>query len=223
MGIPVIVAGRSGTGKSTSMRGFGPQEIGLINVIGKPLPFRGALKPFETTDYAVIKEVIANATVNAVVIDDAGYLITDMFMTRHASAGAGNGVFALYNDIGDSFYNLIRFIASGTRPDMVVYLMMHEDADEMGRAKIKTIGKLLDEKVTIEGMVSIVLQSECEDGKYVFRTNGPGICKSPVGMFPTETIPNDLVMVDDTIRDYWGLGLRGDYALQKERQEGINQ
>lgn len=210
MGVPVLVVGRSGTGKSTSMRGFPDGELGLINVIGKPLPFRSRIKSVSTTDYGKVKSVLGKSKTNAVAIDDAGYLITDMFMTRHADAGPGNGVYSLYNDIGDSFYSLLRYISTSTRGDMVVYLMMHEDADDLGRAKIKTVGRLLDEKVTIEGMVSVVIQSAYEDGAYLFRTNGPGICKSPVGMFPSETVPNDLVAVDDAIRDYWGLAPRVD-------------
>lgn len=206
MGVAVIIIGRSGTGKSTSMRGMDPKTFGLINVLGKPLPFRGKVKSVCTTDYEQIKKTLKEPKrTNAFVIDDAGYLITDMFMTRHANAGTGNGVYALYNDIGDSFYSLLRFIARELPPDRIVYLMLHEDADEFGRPKVKTIGKLLDEKVTIEGMVSIVLRSVCEDGSYYFVTNGEGICKSPDGMFETQRIPNDLAQVDEAIRDYWQL------------------
>lgn len=205
MGVAVIIAGKSGTGKSTSMRTFPEGELGLVNVIGKPLPFRGRINSCATTDYDLIKTILKGSKTNAVVIDDAGYLITDMFMTRHADAGKGNGVFALYNDIGDSFYGLLRYISQECRPDEVVYVIMHEDVDDYGQPKIKTIGKLLDEKVTLEGMVSIVLESTVQDGEYLFRTNGQGICKSPDGMFKNQLIPNDLKAVDDAIRDYWGL------------------
>lgn len=204
MGVPVLIVGRSGTGKSTSMRTMDPATFGLINVIGKPLPFRGRVQSLVTTDYRQIESALKKSEkTNAFVIDDAGYLITDMFMTRHANAGSGNGVYALYNDIGDSFYSLLRFIVQELPPDRIVYLMMHEDSDDFGRPKVKTIGKLLDEKVTVEGMVSVVLRSYCEDGSYWFQTNGEGICKSPMGMFETERIPNNLKAVDDAIRDYW--------------------
>lgn len=206
MGVPVLIVGRSGTGKSTSMRTLDPSSFGLINVIGKPLPFRGRVKSMATTDYGKIKAALKQPEkTNAFVIDDAGYLITDMFMTRHANAGTGNGVYALYNDIGDSFYSLLRFIVQELPPERVVYLMMHEDSDDFGRPKVKTIGKLLDEKVTVEGMVSVVLRSFCEDGRYWFQTNGEGICKSPMGMFDAERIPNDLKAVDDAIRIYWDM------------------
>lgn len=222
MGVAVIIMGRSGTGKSTSMRGMDPKTFGLINVLGKPLPFRGKVKSIATTNYEQIKQTLRKPKhTNAFVIDDAGYLITDMFMTRHSNAGSGNGVYALYNDIGDSFYSLLRFIAQELPADRIVYLMLHEDTDELGRPKVKTIGRLLDEKVTIEGMVSIVLRSACEDGSYYFVTNGEGICKSPDGMFENQRIPNDLAMVDTAIRDYWQLAplMAGGEAKASDKTE----
>lgn len=205
MATPVIIYGRSGTGKSTSLRNFEPGEIGLVNVLGKRLPIRKQFLQVCTTDYAKVKQAIEASKAKSVVVDDAGYLITDMFMTRHADAGKGNGVFALYNDIGDEFYKMMRFIAELDDPDKIVYVVLHEDADDMGNSKIKTIGRLLDEKVTIEGLVSVVLQSLVIDGEYVFRTNGSGIVKSPPGMFATETVPNDLKAVDTAIREFWGM------------------
>lgn len=195
--------GRSGTGKSTSLRTMPDGKYGLINVMGKPLPFRTKTKGFVSTDYNKIKAALKATDKKSVVLDDSGYLITDMFMTRHSSAGAGNGVFSLYNDIGDAFYSLVRFIITDLPDDMIVYLIMHEDTDEQGRSKIKTIGRLLDEKVTVEGMVSVVIRSSNDDGEYQFQVNGECICKSPIDMFETDTIPNDLKMVDDAIRDYW--------------------
>lgn len=205
MSTPVINFGRSGTGKSTGLRNFKEGEIGLVNVLGKRMPFRGKVPQIVTTDYDEVKNAIAKSKAKSVVVDDAGYLITDMFMTRHASAGKGNGVFALYNDIGDEFYKLLRFISAMPDDDKIVYLMLHEDVDDMGNSKIKTIGKLLDEKVTIEGMVSIVLQSVIVDGEYKYRTNGEGIVKTPPGMFESEYIDNDLAAVDATIRAYWNM------------------
>lgn len=215
MAEPVIIYGKSGTGKSSSMRNFEDGDIGLVNVIGKRLPFRSKLTQVSTTDYERVKHLVGESKARSVVIDDAGYLITDMFMARHANAGKGNGVFALYNDIGDQFYGLLRYISELPDQDKVVYLMLHEDADDMGNSKIKTIGKLLDEKVTIEGMVSIVLQSQVMDGEYVFRTNGNGIVKSPPGMFETEFVDNDLKAVDTAIREYWGMAPLVDAPAKK--------
>ena len=207
MADPIIIFGRSGTGKSTAIKTLAEQgkQFGLVNVLGKRMPFRGKVPQIVTTDYNEVKKAIAAAEAKTIIVDDCGYLITDMFMTRHSSAGKGNGVFALYNDLGDEFYKLLRFIAELDDGDKLVYLMLHEDMDDMGRAKIKTIGKLLDEKVTIEGMVSVVFQSVVIDGEYRFRTNGDGIVKTPPGMFEDEYIPNDLAMIDATIREYWSL------------------
>lgn len=206
MATPVIIMGRSGTGKSYSLRNFAKGEIGLVNVLGKPLPFRNDLQSVATTDYGYIAKAIAESKARSIVVDDAGFLITDMFMTRHASAGTGNGVFALYNDLGDEFYKMMRGIAAlPDSADKIVYILMHEDMDEMGRAKIKTIGKLLDEKVSVESMVTILLQSVYVDGRYLFRTNGEGIVKSPPGMFDGELVDNDLKAVDSSIRGYYGM------------------
>ena len=212
MAIPVIIMGKSGTGKSTSLRTMPENDFGLINVIGKPLPFRTKINSLVTTDYETIKNALKGAKSKSIVIDDCGYLITDMFMTRHASAGKGNGVFSLYNDIGDSFYSLIRYISMELPPDLIVYLIMHEDMDDSGQSKIKTIGRLLDEKVTIEGMVSVVIRSTNDDGNYLFQVNGAGICKSPDGMFETEFIPNDLKLVDTIIREYWDMAPLSTYG-----------
>lgn len=223
MGIGVIIEGRSGTGKSSSLRGFADDEIGLVNVLGKPLPFRGNIKSVQTTDYQFIKKILSEAKSKVIVIDDCGYLITDMFMSRHANAGAGNGVFSLYNDIGDSFYSLIRSISTDAPADTIVYLMMHEDTDDSGHSKIKTIGKLLDEKVTVEGMVSIVLRASNEDGKYTFQTNGEGICKSPEGMFEDQFVPNDLKAVDAAIREYWEMEPLGSTGGKEPREEQAGQ
>ena len=203
MSVVAIVYGPSGAGKSTSMRRYEDGEIGLINVLGKPLPFRGRLRSISTTDYERIKQAVAASKAKTIVIDDAGYLITDMFMSRHSSAGKGNGVFSLYNEIGDEFYKLLRFIAQLDDPDKIVFVVMHEDFDDYGNSKIRTIGKLLDEKVLIPGMVSVLIHACIRDGEYLFEVNGDGLCKTPDGMFDVLAIPNDLRLLDETMRDYW--------------------
>ena len=205
MGIPVIVMGRSGTGKSTSLRNFSSDDVGIINILGKPLPFRNNLKTVSTRNYDEIRNLLSRCKADSYVIDDAGYLITDMFMARHSDAGKGNSVYSLYNDIGDCFYNLIRFISTDLPQKRIVYLMMHEDTDDNGLIKPKTIGKLLDEKVCVEGLVSVLLRSVCVGGEYLFLTNGDGIQKSPMDMFDKTEIPNDLKLVDEAIREYWSL------------------
>ena len=212
MGIPVLLIGKSGSGKSASMRNFEPGEVGLINVLGKPLPFRNKLEHYVTDDYGKIMNAVAKSKTKTIVIDDAGYLITNMFMGGHSAAGAGNAVFALYNNVGDSFWKLIQFVIRQIPDDRIVYFVMHEEKNDFGDIKPKTIGKLLDEKVCLEGMFTIVLRAVREKGKYVFKTQSDGfdVAKSPMGMFEQAEIENDLKFVDETIRKYYEFGGEAD-------------
>lgn len=207
MGIPVLIIGKSGSGKSTSLRNFGKDELYLINVSKKPLPFKGSFDSvLMTDDYAKINIALNKSQKNSIAIDDAGYLITNHFMNGHSSAGAGNGVYSLYNSIGDKFWNLIESIKD-LPPEKIVYVIMHEDKNDFGDIKPKTIGKLLDEKVCLEGMFTIVLRCVIDNSGHVFRTQSDGsdVCKSPIGMFETKEIDNDLKLVDQKIREYYEL------------------
>lgn len=208
MGLPVLVMGRSGSGKSASLRNF-DRDVFVINANGKPLPFKNNshIKVTNTDEYLKIKPYLLKAYekgIKSAVIDDAGYLMTSKFMAGHRQA-KGNSQFDLYNEIGDNFYSLIKYVADDLPDDMIVYFTMHEEMNDMGYSKPKTIGKLLDDKVCIEGMFTIVLRSMKLDGKYVFATNTDGldVTKSPIGMFDTEYIENDLQLVDNTIREYY--------------------
>lgn len=207
MGIPVLIYGKSGTGKSRSLKGFSREDILLVNVIGKPLPFRGDFKyTLKSDSYQMIQKALANCPALSAVIDDAGYLLTNRFMKGHSLTGQGSSVYDLYNDIADKFWELIRFVSNEMPPENVVYLLMHEDTSDYGSVKLKTIGKLLDEKVCIEGMVTVALRCMTDGKRHYFRTQSDGfdISKSPEGMFPLE-IDNDLKHVDDTIRSYYQL------------------
>lgn len=192
------------------MRNFPEAELGIISVIGKPLPFKRTVKPITTADYAKIKGILKACKTPSVAIDDAGYLITDMFMQNHAAAGKGNDVYAMYNNIGDSFYTLIQFIMAETPEDRIVYLMMHEDKNDFGDIKPKTIGKLLDDKVCVEGMFTVVLRCVGNANKRVFMTQSEGfdVAKTPIGMFADIEIPNDLYEVDKAIRSYYNLNAK---------------
>ena len=207
MGIPVLIIGKSGSGKSASMRNFKPSELGVFNVMGKPFPFKSDLKYVKTADYGKITFALRGIPVPSAVIDDAGYLITDEFMLRHANTGKGNAVFELYNDLADKFYSLIRFICDEMPPEKIVYLIMHEDKNDAGDIKPKTIGKLLDEKVCLEGLFTIVLRAIGDQSKHVFMTQSSGfdVAKSPMGLFDTIEIDNDLKAVDIAIRNYYGI------------------
>ena len=201
----MLIIGKSGSGKSTSLRNFDVDEIGLINVSKKPLPFKKKFESIIATDnYDTIKKLLLKTKKKTVVIDDSGYLITNHFMKKHSSVGGGNAVFALYNDLGDYFWGLIEYIKE-LPEDKIVYLIMHEDKSEYGDVKPKTIGKLLDEKVCFEGMFTIVLRCMTENGRHFFKTktDGTDVTKSPLEMFDKEEIDNDLKFVDETIRNYY--------------------
>lgn len=208
MGIPVLLLGKSGSGKSASLRNFQPGEVGIINVLGKPLPFKGKLPSAVTDSYDMIYAVISKSKTDSIVIDDAGYLMTNQFMRGHASTGAGNAIFSFYNDLGDRFWSLVRFVVEQTPENKIVYFIMHEDKNDFGDIKPKTIGKMLDEKVCVEGMFTIVIRSVLSNGKHVFKTQTDGfdVCKTPIGMFEQSEIDNDLKLVDTTIREYYELG-----------------
>lgn len=207
MGIPVLIIGKSGSGKSASLRNFQPGEVGIVNVLGKPLPFRNKLQAVQTDDYKKVYAAITKAKTDCIVIDDSGYLMTNQFMRGHSSTGAGNAIFTFYNDLGDQFWHLVRYVVENLPPQRVVYFMMHEDKNDFGDVKPKTIGKMLDEKVCVEGMFTIVLRSMLVNGKHVFRTqtDGMDVCKTPIGMFDSGEIDNDLKMVDNAIREYYYL------------------
>lgn len=204
MGLPILIMGKSGSGKSASLRNFKPNEIGIINVLGKALPFKNDFKYIISDDYAKIKQALLSAKVDTLIIDDAGYLMTNAFMVGQ-STKKGNAVFEFYSQLATNFWELIEYIQHTLPENKIVYLTMHEDTDELGEVKPKTIGRMLDEKVNIPGMFTIVLRAMRDNGKYVFRTqsNGFDVSKSPIGMFDGEIIENDLKVVNDTIKKYY--------------------
>jgi len=202
VGTPVLILGESGSGKSASMRNFTPDQLGIINVNAKPLPFRNKFKPFCSDDYQVIAEVMRKAKTKSIVIDDCQYLMVNEFMR-----GAKIKNYDKFTDIALNFWALIRTAVYETSEDVIVYFLGHIDRDKNGNEKLKTVGKLMDEKITTEGLFTIVLKTLVQDGHYYFttQTNGMDTVKSPMGMFESFQIDNDLKMVDDTIRAYYNL------------------
>ncbi len=207
MGIPVLIYGKSGSGKSRSLKNFNDDEILFVNVEGKLLPFRKKFKyEIKTDNIFRIIEQIHKMPCKVAVIDDAGYLMTHHFMENH-KAKKGNASFEMYDTIADTMYTLVKKIKDDVDPDKIVYIMMHEDTDDFGATKLRTIGKLIDNKVCLEGMVTICIRCMSDGGKHFFRvqTNGMDITKTPEDMFDVPEIENDLKLVDDTIREYYGL------------------
>ena len=199
--VPVLLIGQSGSGKSTSLRNFKGDEVAVVNVLGKPLPFKSDIKAGKCDDYATILKAIANTTKKTIVIDDANYLITNEFMNKSSIKG-----FDKYNEMGNNFFNLINGIKN-IEGGKTVYLIMHEDTDENGNVKPKTIGKLLDDKVNIQGMFTICIRAMYDNGNYIFRlkTNGQDCVKTPFDMFKDESMENDLKAFDKVVREYYEL------------------
>lgn len=207
MGEAVIIYGKSGSGKSRSLINFAEDEIFLVNTVSKRLPFRKKFKyELKSADVKKVKEKLKSMPCKTAVIDDFGYQQTVKFMNEHTKK-EGSSQFDLYNSIADDAYGLIMFIKRELPEDVIVYLVMHEESNDYGDTKLKTIGKLLDQKVCVEGMVTVCLRAMKEGtNKYFFRTQSDGqdISKSPEGMFNIQ-IDNDLKEVDKAIREYWGL------------------
>lgn len=207
MGVPVLIIGKSGSGKSASMKHCMGKDFNLVRVLDKPLPFRGKIDGWTSDDYNFVQKALKLAPAKSVVIDDAGYLITNYFMKNHSTKGKGNDVFGLYNTLGDNFWNLIQFIINVLPDDKIVYVVMHEDTDDYGNIRAKTIGKLLDEKICLEGMFTIVLRcvNNMTEHKFITQSDGGAISKSPEDMFEDIEIENDLLYVDNRIREYYGI------------------
>ena len=213
MALPVLVEGRSGSGKTFALKNFKPDELGVISVEKGRLPFRSELKVIRipkwsggeqqnygqvnAAKYAWVENMIRKATVKSIAIDDSQYLLANELFDRAYEKG-----YDKYTQMAVNFRNLIHFVNDLEDDDKIVYFLHHSETDSDGREKCKTIGKMLDEKLTIEGCFDIVLY--CQDHKFFTQSNGISTAKSPEGMFDLE-IPNDLKAVDVAIREYYGM------------------
>ena len=202
MAVLVMIYGQSGTGKSTSLRNFTNDEVAVINVSGKPLPFRSKLTTYDTDNYAKISSALGKIERKSIVIDDATYLMVNEFMRTAKVAG-----YQKYTDMAFNFNSLV-VQASQLANDKIVYFLGHSDLKDDGTEHFKTVGKMLDNYVTVEGKFTIVLKTVVQDGKYYFSTHNSGqdTVKSPLGMFEDNYVDNDLKAVDTIIREYYGIG-----------------
>ena len=204
MATGVLIIGQSGTGKSFSMKNFNEDELCLISVQKALLPFRKKFTETVVTDkYADIIKTIKSTKKKVIVIDDTQYLMCNEFMRRATEKG-----YDKFTEIAQNFWSLVVQEINSLPADTIVYLLCHTATDENGVEKMKTIGKMVDEKITPEGLFTIVLKTTVSDGNYAFVTqnNGKDTVKSPEGMFSTYAINNDLKYVDEKIRNYYELG-----------------
>jgi DNA replicative helicase MCM subunit Mcm2 (Cdc46/Mcm family) len=203
MGIPILIIGESGTGKSTSIRNL--KNAGIINVYGKPLPFKKNMEGVKIVnnidDCNKIIALFRKTESDVVVVDDFQYLLVNQFMNRAMEKG-----YDKFTEMAKAYYDVIdavRKLPAHKR----IYFLSHSERDNFGNVKAKTIGKLLDEKVTVEGLFTIVLKTCVTEDKYLFQTRNSGqdTVKSPMEMFAEEYIPNDLEQVDKIICEYYGI------------------
>ena len=216
----VLIVGDSGTGKSSSIRGFAPGEVSVFSVAEKPLPFRnvGDKKIYyeHVGGYEELKARLKCAKNKSIVIDDAQYLMAFEYFSTVNEKG-----FEKYVRMGNNFFTIMK-IAGQLKDDKIIYFMMHIDRLDDGTEKAKTLGKLIEDKVTLEGLFTIVLKTSVKDlgnGKrgYFFVTENSGTdrVKTPMEMFDEALIPNNLKTVDRIIRNYYEL-----VANEKGKTEG---
>ena len=198
--------GESGSGKSASLRNFAPNEISVFNVTSKPLPFKQGktkIPKIDNATYADIANALANPNKRAYVIDDAGYLLSFEMFKRANETG-----YSKFTDMAKNFFDMLDFINTKLPNDIIVYITMHtEDDSEMHKTKAKTIGKMIDQNLNLEGLFTIVLRAmQTEDGyKFITRDDRVSTAKSPMGMFESDKIDNDLKEVDRIIREYYDM------------------
>lgn len=211
MSIATMILGQSGTGKSTSLRNLDPTKTLLIQCVKKPLPFKSNWTEVSAenqsgnimvrSDSEKIISAMERTSRDIVVIDDFQYLLAQEFMNRSHETG-----YAKFTEMARHYYDVL-MKASSLADHKRVYLLSHTEQSESGQVKAKTIGKLLDEKITVEGLLTIVLRTHVINGNYKFSTQNSGqdTVKTPMGMFEQELIDNDLSAVDSAICEYYGI------------------
>lgn len=201
MGIPVLILGESGSGKSCSLRNFNKEDVVVYNIAGKPLPFKKQLNKADNVTYTQIKSNMKKGNFKTYIIDDSQYLMAFEMFDRAKELGYNK-----FTDVALNFRSLVDFVIKEMPNDTIVYFLHHTETTDTGKIKAKTSGKMLDNQLTLEGLFSIVLLCKTDGQEHYFETQSDGYstCKSPMEMFELK-IDNDLKMVDDKIREYYEL------------------
>ena len=204
MGVPVLVLGKSSAGKTYAIKGFDPKAVGIFSGEKGRLPFKGDYKVKTRATYKDISAIFKDPKLKSYVVDDSQYLMVNALFDRAKEVGYGK-----YTDFALDFRNLVHAVNYSLPDDVIVYFLHHTEMDSnTGKTKAKTIGRMLDEKLTVEGLFDIVLLAtvDSEGHHFVTQSDGTTTAKSPEGLFDSVKIPNNLKLVDNAIRDYWGLG-----------------
>ena len=203
MGIPVLILGESGSGKTYSLKNMNPDAVGVFSVRKGTLPFPEGknFKVAKHATYDLIYKVLKQPTLKTYVVDDSQYLMVNEYFRKANDSG-----YQKYTSIGKNFSDLFEFIAYQVPDDVIVYFLHHTQQTNDGKVKAKTVGQMLDNYLTLEGCVDVVLLTQTDGTNHFFVTqsDGSNTAKSPEGMFELK-IPNDLAYVDQRIREYWGL------------------
>lgn len=203
MGVPVLIEGETGSGKTYSLRNFKPNEIGIFSVEKGRLPFKGDFKVVKHATYKDINLIFNNPKLKRYVIDDSQYLMVNDMFDRAKETG-----YQKYTDLALAFRNLIHDVNMKLPDDVIVYFLHHTETDSnTGKVKAKTVGRMIDQYLTLEGCFDVVLLAAIDGTDHYFITQSDGYttAKSPAEMFPDVKIPNDLAAVDKAIREYWNL------------------
>lgn len=231
-GMGVLLMGASGSGKSTSLRNLPAEETAIINITNKPMPYRNkdgqtivTLKDFKKEDdkelsyeelYKRIIATIKATKKKIIVIDDSSYMMAFENFEKATNKG-----YDKFTTMAKNYYDLIKSAIS-CGDEKIVYVITHEEIDDVNQLyRPKTIGKMLSNQLVIEGLFSIVLRSIYKNGEYIFQTqnDGTSVCKSPMDMFESREIPNDLYEVDKIIREYYGFKPLNEKLEEKKDEE----
>jgi hypothetical protein len=212
MSIASLILGKSGSGKSTSLRNLDPANTLLIQCIKKPLPFRatgwktrGSITDtgnvIQTDDPVLIEKIMRKSHHEVVVIDDYQATMVNALMSRSSEKG-----YEKFTDIAKSAWNIFN-AAGDLAAHRRVYIMAHTQTDDIGNISLKTVGRMVDQTLVPEGYFTIVLRTELVNGNYLFstQTNGSDCCKSPLDLFADAHISNDLAEVDSAIYQFYDL------------------
>lgn len=217
MSEPILILGQSGSGKSYACRNLDPSTTLLVSVDGKRYPFSmkgwgrfssenlegSVYNPPKDKSYSCLRKAVEVAVENGkktIVIDDSQYLLCNEFFARTFENGYNK-----FTEIAFKFHDLIEW--SRNLPDDVVVYFLHHLEHDGERIKVKTVGKMIDEKTNIEGKFTVCLQAQKADGEYklLCSVDDQSIIKAPPEMFDATVMDNDLAAVDSQIRDFWGI------------------